>query len=64
MERQIGTVYAPEQDHYQEFSQLKIPRCEVGDHAVILGENKVGKTNLLFALRLILDSSKSAGLEL
>ena len=29
----------------------------LGDHAVILGENKVGKTNLLFALRLILDPS-------
>jgi hypothetical protein len=25
---------------------------KLGDHAVILGENKVGKTNLLFALRL------------
>lgn len=27
----------------------------VGPHAVIVGENKVGKSNLLFALRLILD---------
>ena len=30
---------------------------KVGDHAVVLGENKVGKTNLMFALRLILDPS-------
>lgn len=30
---------------------------DLGEHAVILGENKVGKTNLLFALRLILDPS-------
>ncbi|MEI9974855.1 MAG: DUF2813 domain-containing protein [Ignavibacteriota bacterium] len=29
----------------------------LGEHAVVLGENKVGKTNLLFALRLILDPS-------
>jgi putative ATP-dependent endonuclease of OLD family len=28
-----------------------------GEHAVIVGENKVGKSNFLFALRLILDSS-------
>jgi putative ATP-dependent endonuclease of the OLD family len=28
---------------------------EVGDNAVFIGENKVGKSNLLFALRLILD---------
>lgn len=27
----------------------------IGDHAVIVGENKIGKTNLLFALRLVLD---------
>jgi putative ATP-dependent endonuclease of OLD family len=30
---------------------------KLGEHAVVLGENKVGKTNLLFALRLILDPS-------
>lgn len=29
----------------------------LGEHTVILGENKVGKTNLLYALRLILDPS-------
>jgi len=27
----------------------------IGTHAVIVGENKIGKSNLLFALRLILD---------
>lgn len=29
----------------------------IGEHAVVLGENKVGKTNFLFALRLLLDPS-------
>jgi putative ATP-dependent endonuclease of OLD family len=46
------------------FRNFKPLDVKLGDHAVILGENKVGKTNLLFALRLILDPSKSAGLEL
>jgi putative ATP-dependent endonuclease of OLD family len=39
------------------FRNFKFLDVELGDHAVILGENKVGKTNLLFALRLILDPS-------
>ena len=29
----------------------------LGEHAVIVGENKIGKSNLLFALRLLLDPS-------
>ena len=29
----------------------------VGKHAVIVGENKIGKSNLVYALRLILDPS-------
>ena len=29
----------------------------VAEHAVIVGENKIGKSNLVFALRLILDPS-------
>jgi putative ATP-dependent endonuclease of OLD family len=29
----------------------------LGAHAVIVGENKIGKSNLLYALRLILDPS-------
>ena len=39
------------------FRNFKRLRVDLGQHAVILGENKVGKTNLLFALRLILDPS-------
>jgi putative ATP-dependent endonuclease of the OLD family len=39
------------------FRNFKSLNVKLGDHAVILGENKVGKTNLLFALRLILDPS-------
>jgi putative ATP-dependent endonuclease of OLD family len=31
----------------------------VGEHAVIVGENKIGKSNLLFGLQLILDPSLS-----
>lgn len=39
------------------FRNFKSLDVKLGNHAVILGENKVGKTNLLFALRLILDPS-------
>ena len=39
------------------FRNFKSLNVRLGGHAVILGENKVGKTNLLFALRLILDPS-------
>lgn len=39
------------------FRNFKLLDVRLGDHAVVLGENKVGKTNLLFALRLILDAT-------
>lgn len=39
------------------FRNFKSLNVGLGEHAVILGENKVGKTNLLFALRLVLDPS-------
>jgi putative ATP-dependent endonuclease of OLD family len=40
--------------NFRNFRSLDV---RLGQHAVVLGENKVGKTNLLFALRLILDPS-------
>jgi putative ATP-dependent endonuclease of OLD family len=39
------------------FRNFKSLDVKLGEHAVVLGENKVGKTNLLFALRMILDPS-------
>lgn len=41
-------------NNFRNFQELNVV---LGDHAVIVGENKVGKSNFLFALRLILDSS-------
>ena len=38
--------------NFRNFKHLDV---RLGEHAVVLGENKVGKTNLLFALRLLLD---------
>jgi len=40
--------------NFRNFKHLDV---RLGQHAVFLGENKVGKTNLLFALRIILDST-------
>ncbi|WP_129629408.1 ATP-dependent nuclease [Candidatus Oscillochloris fontis] len=40
--------------NFRNFQHLDV---KMGNHAVIVGENKVGKTNFLFALRLVLDSS-------
>jgi putative ATP-dependent endonuclease of the OLD family len=40
--------------NFRNFENLDIP---LHDHAVIVGENKVGKSNLLHALRLVLDPS-------
>lgn len=37
------------------FRNFNLLDVQLGQHAVVLGENKIGKTNLLFALRLILD---------
>ena len=43
--------------HIQNFRNFAKLDVSLGRHAVIVGENKVGKSNLLFALRLILDPS-------
>lgn len=40
--------------NFRNFRHLDV---KLADHSVFLGENKVGKTNLLFAVRLILDPS-------
>lgn len=40
--------------NFRNFSNLDV---KINRHAVIVGENKIGKTNLLHALRLILDPS-------
>jgi putative ATP-dependent endonuclease of OLD family len=40
--------------NFRNFNEVDFP---LGQSAVILGENQIGKTNLLFALRLILDPS-------
>jgi putative ATP-dependent endonuclease of OLD family len=39
-------------DNFANFSEFEI---ETGDNLVVVGENKVGKSNLVFALQLILD---------
>lgn len=41
-------------ENFRNFHKVDI---ELGEHAVIVGENKIGKTNFLFALRLLLDPS-------
>ncbi len=41
----------------ENFRNFRNFTVDLDDHAVIVGENKVGKSNLLFALRLILDPS-------
>jgi putative ATP-dependent endonuclease of the OLD family len=41
-------------NNFRNFRQLDV---RLSTHAVIVGENKVGKSNLLYALRLILDPS-------
>jgi Predicted ATP-dependent endonuclease of the OLD family len=41
-------------ENFRNFANLDVT---LGEHAVIVGENKVGKSNLLHALRLILDPS-------
>lgn len=40
--------------NFRNFSFLNV---RLGRHAVVLGENKIGNTSLLFALRLRLDPS-------
>lgn len=41
--------------HIENFRNFKLLDIAIGEHAVVVGENRVGKTNLLFALRLVLD---------
>lgn len=41
----------------QNFRNFKELDVELGDQVVIVGENKIGKSNLLHALRLVLDPS-------
>lgn len=40
--------------NFRNFADLDV---SFGEHAVIVGENKIGKSNLLYALRLVLDPS-------
>lgn len=40
--------------NFRNFSHLDV---SLSEHAVIVGENKIGKSNLLYALRLVLDPS-------
>ena len=40
--------------NFRNFHELDV---ELGENAVIVGENKIGKSNLLHALRLLLDPS-------
>jgi len=39
-------------ENFRNFASIDI---NLGEHAVIVGENKIGKSNLLYALRLVLD---------
>jgi len=43
--------------HIENFRNFKSVNIELGEHAVIVGENKIGKSNFLYALRLVLDPS-------
>jgi putative ATP-dependent endonuclease of OLD family len=47
----ISRIYI---ENFRNFKKLDL---SLGSNAVIVGENKIGKSNLLFALRLILDPS-------
>src|SRR5437016_14275862 len=41
----------------ENFRNFKLLDVRLSEHAVIVGENKIGKSNLLYALRLVLDPS-------
>jgi len=43
--------------YIENFRNFKKVDVNLSTHAVIVGENKIGKSNLLYALRLILDPS-------
>jgi len=45
------------QIHIENFRNFASLDFKLGEHAVIVGENKIGKSNLLYALRLVLDPS-------
>ena len=47
----ISNIYI---ENFRNFQCLDV---DLGDHAVFVGENKIGKSNLLHALRLVLDPS-------
>lgn len=47
----ISRIYI---ENFRNFAKLDVG---LGEHAVVVGENKIGKSNLLFALRLVLDPS-------
>ncbi len=47
-------IYRVQIKNFRNFHNLDVI---FGEHAVILGENKVGKSNFLYALRLVLDPS-------
>lgn len=43
--------------HIENYRNFKLLDIVLSEHAVIVGENKIGKSNLLHALRLVLDPS-------
>jgi len=43
--------------HITNFRNFRVLGLDLAGNAVIVGENKIGKTNLLYALRLVLDPS-------
>lgn len=43
--------------HIENFRNFRRLDVKLGEHAVVVGENKVGKSNLLRALRMVLDPS-------
>ena len=43
--------------HIKNFRNFRVLSLDLAGNAVIVGENKIGKTNLLYALRLVLDPS-------
>jgi putative ATP-dependent endonuclease of the OLD family len=43
--------------HVENFRNFRLLEVELGENPVLLGENKVGKSNFIHALRLILDPS-------
>ena len=46
-----------ERVHIQNFRNFNELDVRLGSHAVIVGENRAGKSNFLYALRLLVDPS-------